>query len=148
MTLALDDRPHLEDTLDYGFVVDCLITKLGGRRHDQELHSFPEVKVQVLIPTSHKASNFITIDEEGDEFALFNASIYNDLMEWSGSFPHIVDGGVLDLERGHWEVSKLNTLVHHTHGSEETRFNVILYVLGPYFSLMHKGIVLGARTCR
>lgn len=140
VTLALDDRSHLEDLTDDCLIVHGLVTELRSRWEDQKLHGLPEVEVDVVVTASHEGGHLVTIDEVGHEFAIFNTSIDDYLMEGGGALAHVVNGGGSELHGGQGEVAEFNTLVHHAHGSEETCFNVILNVGRSYLSLVHEGV--------
>jgi hypothetical protein len=128
--------------LDNVLVVHGPITQLRGRGHDKHLHGLPEVKVQVLVATGHKASDLVTIDVEGNEFAVFHTPVNDDLVEGGVALTHEVDRLSIYIHSGKWEEAELDTLVHHVHGCEPTRLNVVSHVVGSHSNLVNERGVL------
>lgn len=57
------------------FEIDVMSTEHGCGRHDEILHSFPHIQVEILIATGYEAYDFILKYEEGDPLSTVKVSL-------------------------------------------------------------------------
>lgn len=93
------------------------------------LHSFHEVEVKVLVAARHKAYNFVLVYEEGDPLIRGDVAFVEYFRERLPTLSYEIKLVRADFQGSQRDVFELYTFVKHCHGSKESTFDVVLYVI-------------------
>jgi hypothetical protein len=110
-------------------MINHFVPYLGGWWHDQKLHGFPEVQMQVSVANSHKADDLFAVNIPNDELACFRISVYFDLGESLASLSDEMDWLIIDSEICMRNVSELYPLIKHVHSRVECCVDVVCHVI-------------------
>lgn len=75
LSLSLNIMSVLQDSIHDVFEVDVVSTEHGCSRHDEILHSFPHIQVEIHVAAGYEAYDFILKYEEGDPFSTVKVSL-------------------------------------------------------------------------